>query len=120
LDVQLDTGVMNSCAKFDVIPKYYWKPVQISFIVVKKTNIHIIGFAHDFPLCINGLITIVNLYCFDTGSNILLCHDYVNKYIPMAVSHGIVKFTIQGKEVTLPSKTNYENGGQNSIPDEID
>jgi hypothetical protein len=109
LDAQLDTGAMHSCAKFDAIPELNWQPVHISFTIVNKTNIPIKGFALDFLLFLNGLKTTVNSYCFYIGSHILLDYDYVNKYIPMIIGHGIVKFTVQGKEVTLPRKKIYES-----------
>jgi hypothetical protein len=55
------------------------------------------GFAPYFPLYLNGVKTTVNLYNFDTGSDILLGHDFVNKYLPMTVGTNEVTFTVQGK-----------------------
>jgi hypothetical protein len=41
LDAQLDTGAMNSCAKYGAIPSYYWQPIDIAFRAVNKTEIRI-------------------------------------------------------------------------------
>ena len=62
LDAQLNTGAMNSCAKYGAIPSYYWKPIDIAFRAVNKTEIRIQSFAPDFPIIIQGAKVAVNLY----------------------------------------------------------
>jgi hypothetical protein len=109
LDAQLDTREMFSCARFGAITEYYWKPIQTFLIVLNKIKIPIKGFAPYFPLYMNGVKTIVNLYNFDTGSDILLGHDFANKYLPMTVGPTEVTFTVQGKSIMTPSKESNEN-----------
>jgi hypothetical protein len=72
LDAQLDTGAMNSCAKYGAIPSYFWQPINIAFRAVNKTEIKIQSFAPDFPILLKGVRVPVNLYCFDTGADVLL------------------------------------------------
>lgn len=74
------------------------------------------GFAHDFPLHLNEVKTTVNLYNFDTGSDIFLEHDYLNRYLPMTVRTNEVTFTVHGKSVTVQSKEAYENKVQDRMP----
>jgi hypothetical protein len=64
---------------------------------------------------LNGIKTSVNLYNFDIGSDILLGHDFVNKYFPMTIGTNQVTFTVQGKIITIPNKESYENKVQDKI-----
>jgi hypothetical protein len=36
LDAQIDTGAMNSCAKYGAIPAYYWQKISLKFRAVNK------------------------------------------------------------------------------------
>jgi hypothetical protein len=91
LDAQLDTGAMNSCAKYGAIPSYFWQPMNISFRAVNKTEIRIQSFAPDFPIIIKGVKVPVNLYCFDTGADVLLGQDFVNRCLPFTVGENFVQ-----------------------------
>jgi hypothetical protein len=90
LDAQLDTGGMNSCAKYGAIPSYYWKPINIGFRAVNKNEIKIKSIAPDFPIMIQGAKVAVNLYCYDTGADILLGQDFVNKCLPFVIGGDFV------------------------------
>ena len=90
LDAQVDTGAMNSCAKFGALPSYYWQPVDISFRAVNKTELKIKFIAPDFPIYIQEEKVPVTLYCFDTGADILLGQDFVNKCLPLTVGCNFV------------------------------
>jgi hypothetical protein len=108
LDAQLDTGAMNSCEKYGAIPSYYWQPINIAFRAVNKTEIKIQSFAPDFPILIQGTKVAVNLYCFDTGADILLGQDFVNRCLPFTIGNNFVQFTVFGKSISIPSKSCYE------------
>jgi hypothetical protein len=108
LDAQLDTGAMNSCAKHGAIPSYYWQPIDISFRAVNKTELKIQYIAPDFPIYLQEEKVSVNLYCFDTGADILLGQDFVNKCLPMMIGKDFVQFTVFGKDLKLSSKSTYE------------
>lgn len=109
LDAQLDTSAMNSCAKYGAIPSYYWQSIDIAFRAVNKTEIIIQSFAPDFPIIIQGAKVAVNIYCFDTGANILLGHDFVNRCLPFTIGSNSIQITILGKPITVPSKSSYES-----------
>jgi hypothetical protein len=108
LDAQLDTGAMNSCAKYGALPSYYWQPVDISFRVVNKTELKIKYIAPDFPIYLQEEKVPVTLYCFDTGADILLGQDFVNKCLPCTIGNNFVQFTISGNTVKVLSKSTYE------------
>jgi hypothetical protein len=108
LDAQLDTRAMNSCAKNGALPAYYWLPVDISFRAVKKTELKIKFIAPDFPIYIQEEKVLVNLYCFDTGVDILLGQYFVNKCLPLTVGNNYVQLTILGNTLKIPSKSTYE------------
>jgi len=105
LDAQVDTGAMNSCAKFGAIPEYYWQPVNISFHAVNKTELKISHIAPDFPIYIQDAKVSVTFYSFDTGADILLGQDFVNKCLPMTVGNKFVQLHIEGKTLKVPSKS---------------
>lgn len=50
LDAQVDTGAMNSCAKFGAIPGYYWQNTNLDFRAVNNTLMKIEKICPDFPL----------------------------------------------------------------------
>jgi len=109
LDAQVDTGAMNSCAKHGTIPEYYWQPISLSFRVVNKTELKINHICPDFPIYIQDQKILVTLYSFDTGSDILLGQDFVNKCLPLTVGHSELIMTVNGKSIKVPSKTVYES-----------
>ena len=41
--------------------------------------------APDFPIILNGIPISVNLYSFDTGSDILLGQDFVRRHLPLVL-----------------------------------
>jgi hypothetical protein len=108
LDAQLDTGAMNSCAKYGAIPSYYWQPINISFRAVNKSELKIKYIAPDFPIYIQEEKVFVSLYCFDTGADILLGQDFVNKCFPFTVGTNFVLVTILGNTIKVPSKSTFE------------
>jgi hypothetical protein len=108
LDAQLDTGAMNSYAKHGAIPSYYWQPIDISFRAVNKSEIKIKYIAPDFPILIQEEKVSVTLYCYDTGADILLGQDFVNKCLPFMIGNNFVQITVLGKTVKVPSKSCYE------------
>lgn len=109
LDAQIDTGAMNSCAKHGAIPEYYWQPVDLCFRAVNKTELKIKFICPDFLIYIQDCRIPVTFYSFDTGSNVLLGQDFVNKCLPLTVGLQYVQLTILGKSIKVPSKTVYEN-----------
>jgi hypothetical protein len=109
LDAQVDTGAMNSCAKQGAIPEYYWQPVNIKFKVVNKIDIMIKFIAPDFPIYIKGIKIPVTLYSFDTGTDILLGQDFVNKCLPMTVGDKFIRLSYKNQSFQIPSKSTYEN-----------
>lgn len=109
LDAQVDTGAMNSCANHGAIPEYYWQPVNIRFKAVNKTDLQIKFIAPDFPIFIENVKIPVTFYSFDTGSDLLLGQDFVNKYLPMTVGDQFVRLTYNQKSIKIPSKSVYEN-----------
>jgi hypothetical protein len=109
LDAQINTGAMNSCAKHGAIPEYYWQPIDLSFRVVNKTKLKIKFICPDFPIYIQDCRIPVTFYSFDTGSDILLGQDFVNKCLQLTVGLQYVQLTILGKSIKVPSKTVYEN-----------
>jgi hypothetical protein len=108
LDAQVDTGAMNSCAKHGAIPEYYWQPINLSFRAVNKTELKINHICPDFPIYIQDQKIPVTFYSFDTGSDILLGQDFVNKCLPLTVRHSELQLTINGKIVKTPSKTDLK------------
>lgn len=108
LDAQLDTGAMNSCAKHGAIPSYFWQPINIAFRALNKIEIKIQSFAPDFPILIKGVKVPVNLYCFDTGVDVLLGQDFVNRCFPFSIGENFVQFTILNKSISIPSKSSFE------------
>lgn len=102
LDVQIDIGAMSSCARFAAIPEYYWQKIHISFRAVNVTLVPISGFAPDFPLLLNEQKVTVNLYCYDTGVDILLRQDFVNRYLPFTVTSDEIHLHVNGKKDCLP------------------
>jgi hypothetical protein len=116
LDAQLDTGAMNSCAKYGAIPSYYWQPINIAFRAVNKTEIKIQSFAPDFPIIVQGAKVPINLYCFDTGADILLGQDFVNRCLPFTIGSNFVQFTVLGKTISIPSKSSYDTRIGNTKP----
>jgi len=109
LDAQVDTGAMNSCAKYGVVPHYYWQNINMSFGAVNKTEMKIEYISPDFPLYIQNQKIPVTLYSFDTGTDILLGQDFVNKCLSMTVSHSLLSLTYNGHTIKVPSKTSYES-----------
>jgi hypothetical protein len=109
LDAQVDTGAMNSCAKHGAIPEYYWQNIDLSFRAVNKTEIKIKHICPDFPIYVQDQKIPVTLYSFDTGSDILLGQDFVNKCLPLTVGHSELQLTVNGKIVKVPSKTVFES-----------
>lgn len=107
LDAQLDTGAMNSCAKHGAIPSYYWQPIDIYFRAVNKSEIKIKYIALDFPILIQEAKVAVTLYCYDTGADILLGQDFVNKCLPFVIGSDFVQITVLGKSIKIPSKSSY-------------
>jgi hypothetical protein len=107
LDAQLDTGAMNSCARFGAIPSYYWQQISLAFRAVNKTEMPIKHICPDFPIYINDRKVPVTLYSFDTGSDILLGQDFVNKCLPMTVHSSSIDFTISNKVVSVPTKNDF-------------
>ena len=99
---------MNSCAKHGAIPIYYWQPIDISFRVVNKSEIKIKYITPDFPILIQEAKVSVTLYCYDTGADILLGQDFVNKCLPFVIGSDFVQLTILGKSIKIPSKSSYE------------
>ena len=116
LDAQLDTGAMNSCAKYGAIPSYYWQPINIAFRAINKTEIKIQSFAPYFPIIVQGDKVTINLYCFDTGADILLGQDFVNRCPPFTIGRNGVQFTILGKTISIPSKSSYDTKIGNTKP----
>jgi len=49
----------------------------------------------------------VTLYCYDTGADILLGQDFVNKCLPFIIGSDFVQITILGKSIKIPSKSSY-------------
>ena len=94
LNAQLDTGAMNSCEKYGAIPSYYWNPIDIAFKAVNKTEIRIQSFAPDFPIIIQGAKVAVNIYCFDTGADMLLGQYFANRCLPFTIGSNYVQITI--------------------------
>jgi hypothetical protein len=109
LDAQIDTGAMNSCAKHGAIPEYYWQPIIVSFRAVNKTELKINHICPDFPIYIQDQKIPVTFYSFDTGSDILLGQDFVNKCLPLTVGNSFVQLNINGKSLKIPSKTVFES-----------
>jgi hypothetical protein len=109
LDAHIDIGAMNSCSKHGAIPEYYWQPIDLSFRAVNKTELKIKHIAPDFPIYIQDQKIPVTFYSFDTGSDILLGQDFVNKCLPMTVGYQFVQLTINGKALKIPSKTVFES-----------
>jgi len=99
---------MNPCAKYGAIPSYYWQPIDIGFRAFNKTEIKIKSIAPDFPIMIQGAKVAVNLYCYDTGADILLGQDFVNKCLPFVIGGDFVQVTILGKSIQVPSKSSFE------------
>lgn len=116
LDAQLDTGAMNSCAKYGAIPSYFWQPIYIAFKAINKTEIKIQSFAPDFPILLKGVRVPVNLCCFDTEANVLLGQDFVNKCLPFTVGESFVHFTVLGKSISISSKSSYESRIRSTKP----
>lgn len=44
----------------------------------------------DFPIMIQGAKVVVNLYCYDTGADILLGQDFVNRCLPFVIGSDFV------------------------------
>lgn len=107
LDAQVDTGDMNSCAKHGAIPSYYWQTTNLAFRAVNKTEMKIEYVCPDFPIYIRDIKVPVTLYSFDTGSDILLGQDFVNKCLPMTVKHSSLILTIANGPVSVPIKHDY-------------
>jgi len=63
----------------------------------------------DFPVYILGHKIPVTLYSFDTGTDILLGQDFVNKCLPMNVGQSDITLTYNGKTIKVPRKTYYES-----------
>jgi hypothetical protein len=80
----------------------------IAFRAVNKTEIKIQSFAPDFPIIIQGAKVAVNLYCYDTGADILLGQDFVNRCLPFVIGSDFVQITVLGKTIKVPSKSSYE------------
>ena len=99
---------MNSCEKYGAIPSYYWQPIDIAFRAVNKTEIKIKSIAPNFPIIIQGAKVMVNLYCYDTGEDILLGWDFVNKCLPFVIGSDFVQVTILRKSIKVPSKSSFE------------
>ena len=104
LDAQLDTGAMNSCEKHSAIPEYYWKPTNLQFIAVNKTLMTIRSMAPDFLIILNGIPTSVNLYNFDTCSDILLGQDFVRRHLPLVVEVSHICLNIQVRSIKIQSR----------------
>ena len=98
---------MNSCAKHGAIPSYYWQTNNLAFRAVNKTEMKIEYVCPDFPIYIRDMKVPVTLYSFDTGSDILLGQDFVNKCLPLTVRHSELQLTINGKIIKTPSKTDF-------------
>jgi hypothetical protein len=108
LDAQVDTGAMNSCAKFGAIPEYYWQNTNLDFRAVNNTLMKIEKICPDFPLYIQNLKVPVTLYSFDTGSDILLGQDFVNKCIPLTVTRDCLILSLYHQKVSVPYKTEFQ------------
>jgi len=118
LDAQLDTSVMNSCAKYVAIPSYFWQPINISFRADNKTEIKIQSFAPNFSIALKGVKVPVNLYCFETRADVLLGQDFVNRCLPFIVGQNFIHIIVLGKTISIPNKTSYESriGSSKLIP----
>jgi hypothetical protein len=50
----------------------------------------------------------VTLYCYDTGADILLGQDFINKCFPFVIGSNFVQLTVLGKTIKVPNKSCYE------------
>jgi hypothetical protein len=119
LDAQVDTGAMNSCAKYGAIPSYYWQNVDLKFRAVNHTLMDIKYICPDFPIYISDHKVPVTLYSFDTGSDLLLGQDFVNKCLPLTYFLKHVNFTINTKIVSVPSKSDFTSRVPHEPPHRI-
>lgn len=65
--------------------------------------------APDFSIILNGITTSINLYSFDTGSDIFLGQDFLRRHLPLVVEASHIGLNIQRRTVKISSNSSYVN-----------